>query len=460
MEFRAKAKLITCSLIDHIKEKKKEKSSESTPRFYIGTLLQGKNKIMLTEEYLKQPKKPVLIIQTLLEQSKPQNNERLKRRFTAQTKPKVAEENQAKNKPVLARGKPEPEEPPAFHLPPVKPSWRDQSPRDLIVLEEIVTEKGKQPPPPSHAHYHHLDKNFVRMLKEKQARAKVDAENAEIIASKLKSKKRDDLENMIIEKKMHLKCDEGRKWQEKVDLQKNLHTSSLATFWTNQKKLRNKINGHELNRQEEFSDEEVEEDSGTAQSFVYKQLADIKLKKAATRARLQEKQYNDAVTAQKNAEEAEQKKKELKRLAAAGEFQGYAQKVAEEKESRTNKGGEQEREEMRHKMKVFNETEDIQKGLLKDHCKGARRVQEGYAKAINEEFDYKQSKKRILCNAPVDKERGPEREVEWPYLTRQGNYMDTIKGAPLSQKRRQQSSNGLLSPQRLCLITECYTFRN
>lgn len=462
MEFRVKAKLITCSLIDHINGKKKEKFSECRQRFYIGASPQGKNMIVLTEETLKQPKKPVPLIQTLLEQSKPQNlqnNERLQRRFTAQIKPKVVEENQAKNKPVLRRGKPESEEPPAFHLPPVKASWRDQRPRDLIVLEE-VTEKCMQSPPPSHAHYHNLDKNFVRMLKKKQTRAKVDAQNAEMIASKLKCKKRDDLENMINEKKMHLKCDEGQKWQERVELQKKLLTNSLAAFWAKQKKVRNKINGYDLKTQEDFSDEEDGEDSGTAQDFVYKQLADIKMKKAATLARLQEKQYIDAVTAQKNAEEAEEKKKERKRVAAVGDFKDYIQKVAHERESKTKKGGLQEKEEMSHKMKVFDETEDIQKGLLRDHCKSARRIQDGYAKAINEEFAYKQSKKRILCNAPVDKERRPEREAEWPYFTQQGNYMDTIKGAPLSQKSKPQSSDRFFSPPRLCLTSECYTYRN
>lgn len=467
MELRVKAKLITCSLIEHLKEQKKEQSCQNRPYIPITTQSKGKSKITFTKETWKQPKQPVPVIRMLLEESRPQNTEarnlpstpRLARRFSAQSKPKVVEEKQVQHQIVLRRVKPEPMEP-DLHLAPLEPNRGHRRPSELIRLEDEYVEKGPKQRSPSHPHYHNLDKNFVRMLKEKQMRAKVDAENAEIIASKLKIKKKDDLENIINEKKMHSKCDEGQKWQEKVEHQQKRQTNSLATFWNEQNEVTNLINGQKLQTQEDFSNGGNEEESGTAQHFVYKQLADIKLKKAASLAKLQEKQYTDAVTAQRNVEEAEKKREESKRLAAVGEFKDHIQKVADEKERRSKTSGQQEKEEMSHKMKVFDETEDIQKCLMKEHCKSARRIQEGYAKAINEEFAYKQSKKRILCHAPIDGDHGPHKEMEWPYFTLQGNYKATISGAPLTQKRKPQSSNGFFSPQRLCLTSECYTFGN
>ena len=414
---------------------------------------------------------PPPLIQMLLEESKPQNNARfLRKRFPSQKRQRGYVDGKPKHSSALGTEKAEPDEPPALHLPPIQEGCEDSSPKVLIQPQEDKRKASRQtsaasPKTPPTTTHHLLDKNFVRMLKEKQIRAQVDAENAEMIALKLKCKKSHDLENMINEKKIHFKCDEGERWQEQVELHKKLATHSLATFWTKQNNIRNLISRQEAGKLQKkemdaFSYMENGQDPDSAQHFVYKQLAGIKLKKAASRAMLEEKQYIQAVTAQRNAEEANQKREEKRRLAAVGEFRDYIHKAHHEKEMGKKANRQLEKEEMSHKMKVFDEKDDIQKCLLREHDKGARAIQNEYAKVINEEFEYKQSKKRILCHAPIIRDPGPQRKAEWPYLTLQGNYMETITGAPLTHKRKPQSCTRMFLPQKLCLTTESYTFRN
>lgn len=459
MERLVKPKLITCSLLDQIKDKKKmEKSRQSRMYAHKEPLFAPENQ------------QPLPLIQMLLEESKPQNARLLRKRFTAQKRQKVSPEDKPKHRSMLRAENTEPDNAPDLHLPPIQDTLEDSSPKILIRPEEDNSEASSQytaaspPTPPPHTH-HYLDKNFVRMLKEKQIRALVDAENAEMIALKLKCKKSRDLENMINEKKMHFKCDEGERWQEQVELRQKLETNSLATFWAKQNKIRNLINRQEAGKQQKkekdgFSHMENGQDPDNAQHFVYKQLADIKIKKAASRALLEEKQYIEAVTTQRNAEDAKEKREEKRRLAAVGEFRDFIHKAHYEKETRKKANRQLEKEETSHKMKVFEEKDDVQKCLLREHHKGAREIQNEYAKVINDEFEYKQSKKRILCHAPIVRDAGPQRKAEWPYLTRQGNYMETITGAPLSHKRKPQSSSRMFLPQKLCLTTESYTCRN
>lgn len=412
---------------------------------------------------------PPPLIQRLLEESKPQYNARLlRKRFNTQKRQQAAIENKAKHKSVFQAENAEPDQPPALHLPPIRESLEDSSPTIFIQPEEDRTEASIHQPaappqtPPTTTH-HYLDKNFVRMLKEKQIRAHVDADNAGIIARKLICKKSHDLENMINEKKMHFKCDEGERWQGEVELRQKLGTNSLASFWEKQNKVRDLINSQEAGKQQKLEKDSLNyldngQDPGSAQHFVYKQLAGIKIKKAASRSLLEEKQYIEAVTAQKTSEEAKQRVEEKRRLATVGEFRDFIQKVHYEQELRQKANRQLEREEMSHKMKVFEEKDDVQKSLLREHHKDAREIQNEYAKAINEEFEYKQTKKRILCHAPIIRDPRPQREADWPYRTLQGNYMETITGAPLSHKRKPQSCSRMLLPQKLCLTTESYTF--
>lgn len=452
MERLTKPKLITCSLLDQIKDKKKmEKSRQSR------THAQKTNRPLFAPEN----QKPVPLIQMLLEESKPQHNVRLlRKRFTIQKRQKVSLENKLKHRSSPRAENVEPDEQPALHLPPIQDTLEDSSPKILIQPKEDNSPEASPPTPATPTH-HYLDKNFVRMLKEKQIRAQVDADNAEMIALKLKCKKSHDLENMINEKKMQFKCVEGERWQEQVELRKKLATNSLAAFWSKQNKTRNLINRQEAGKQQMretdgFSHMDNGHDLDNAQHFVYKQLADIKIKKAASRAMLEEKQYIEAVTVQRNAEEAEQKREEKRRLAAVGEFRDFIHKAHHEKEMSKKANRQLEKEEMSHRMKVFDEKDNIQKCLLREHHKCAREIQNEYAKIINEEFEYKQSKKRILCHAPIIRDPGPQREAEWPYLTRQGNYMETITGAPLYHKRKPQSCSRMCLPQKLCLTTESY----
>lgn len=460
MDRLVKPKLITCSLLDQIKDKKKMEKSR-----------QSRTHALRANEPLFAPEnqQPLPLIQLLLEESKPQYTTRfLRKRFNAQKRQKAVMENKAKHKSVLHVENAEPHQPPALHLPPIQESQEDSSLNILIQPEEDKTEASVHQPsalpqtPPASTH-HFLDKNFVRMLKEKQIRAQVDAENADMIARKLKCKKSHDLENMINEKKMHFKCDEGERWQGHVELRQKLETNSLASYWEKQNKVRDLISSQEAGKQQKLDKDNLKyldngQDPDSAQHFVYKQLAGIKIKKAASRALLEEKQYIEAVTTQRNNEEAKQKVEEKRRLAAVGEFRDFIQKVHHEQELRKKANRQLERDEMSHKMKVFEEKDDVQRCLLREHHKGAREIQNEYAKAINEEFEYKQTKKRILCHAPIIRDPRPQGEVEWPYLTLQGNYMETITGAPLSHKRKPQCCGRMLLPQRLCLTTESYTF--
>lgn len=413
---------------------------------------------------------PVPLIQMLLEETKPQNTARLlRKRFTAQKRQKVSLENKPRHKSTLRAETAESDDMSVLHLPPIQDTLEDSSPK--ILTQPEGNWKGSSqhsaaslltPATPTH---HYLDKNFVRMLKEKQIRAQVDAENAEMIALKLKCKKTSDLENIINEKKMHFKCDEGERWQEQVELRKKLATHSLATFWAKQNRVRNMINRQASGKQQQkekdgFSHIGNGQDPDNAQHFVYKQLADIKIKKAASRALLEEKQYIEAVTVQRNAEEAKHNREEKRRLAAVGEFTDFIHKAQHEQEIRKKANRQLEKEEMSHKMKVFNEKDNVQKCLLREHHKGAREIQNEYAKVINEDFEYKQSKKRILCHAPIVRDPVPQRKAEWPYLTLQGNYMETITGAPLYHKRQAQTCSRMFLPRKLCLTTESFAFRN
>lgn len=447
MERPVKAKLITCSLLDEIKEKKKMEKSH-----------QSRQHAQKASEPLFAPEnqRPPPLIQRLLEETKPPNNARLlRKRFTAQKRQKVCVEIQPKDQPCA-----ESDEPPALRLPPIRD---DSSPEARTHPEEsskrysVGSAQRAAPPPPTH---HFLDKNFVRMLKEKQIRAQVDAENAEMIALKLKCKKSHDLENMINEKRMHFKCDEGQRWQEQVELRKKLATNSLAAFWAKQNKVRNQIHRQEAGQPPPKGDGHGEngQDPDDAQHFVYKQLADIKLKKAASRALLEEKQYMEAVTAQSNAEDAKQRREEKSRLTAVGAFRDFIHQAHREQDMRKKTNRQLEKDEMLHKMQVFEEKDNVQKSLLREHHRGAREIQDEYAKAINEEFEYKQAKKRILCHAPTGRDSGPQRAAEWPYLTLQGNYMETITGAPLCHKRKPQTGSRF-PPIKLCPTSDSYTFR-
>lgn len=458
MERPVKPKLITCSLLDEIKDKKTMEKSH-----------QSRLHAQKASEPLFAPEnqQPLPLIQRLLEETKPHNNARLlRKRFSAQKRQKVCLEHKPKHK--LCAENDEPDGPPALHLPPIQDTLEDSSPKTLMHPEEASTQHSvastQTAPPPTPTH-HFLDKNFVRMLKEKQIRAQVDADNAEMIALKLQCKKGHDLENMINEKMMHFKCDEGEKWQEQVELRKKLATNSLAAFWAKQNKVRNLINRQEAGKQQKkekdrFSHMENGQDPDNAQHFVYKQLADIKIKKAASRALLEEKRYIEAVTAQGNAEEAKQRREEKRRLTAIGAFRDFIHQAHHQREMRKKTNRQMEKDEMLHKMKVFEEKDNVQKCLLREHHKGAREIQDEYAKAINEEFEYKQAKKRILCHAPIVRDPGPQREAEWPYLTLQGNYMETITGARLCHKRKPQTCSRMFLPQKLCLTSESYTFFN
>lgn len=362
--------LIICSLLEQLRKDKP----------------QVKNK---NEEGLKQPRQPVS--QIIREKLRPQNNEvkkcedkarLLERRFAAQMRSKVVEDNQPKNKIVLPEEKIEPKAAPVVHLPTIQASQEDSSSTEFSMLDEETMERSSPQQPPSYTHHDKLDKNFVRMLKEKEMRVKVDAENVEMIDLKMKCKKMD-----ILKKKMDFKSDEGQRWQE--ELQPKLGSNSLATFCEEQKQQSKLTNEQEFQKQEDFSDEEDGLDPGMAQYLVFKQLADIKIRKAASRA-MQEKRDIEAVTAQRKAEEAKQRCKERSRLAAVREVNNYNLKVIQEKELRRKANRELELEERRHKMKVFKETEDIQKCLLREHYKDAREIQDRYAKAINDEFAHRE----------------------------------------------------------------------
>lgn len=457
MERPVKPKLITCSLIDQIKDKKTlEKSRQSRTHALRAT----------EPMFAPENQRPPPLMQMVLEETKPQNNARLlHKRFTAQKRQKALLEAKPKHRgaPCAENAKPDK---PALHLPPIQDSLKDPSPRILIQAEDRMVESSSQclaasPLTPATTTHHFLDKNFVRMLKEKQIRAQVDAENAERIALKLKYKKSHDLENMINEKKMQFKCDEGEKWQEQVELQKKLRPTLWLHFGPSKTKSGTTGKRQESSRRTKRTDSATwttGQDPDSAQHFVYKQLADIKIKKAASRALLEEKQYVEAVTAQRIAEEAKQKREEQRRLEAVREFRDFIYKFHHEKDVVQKANRQLEKDEMSHKMQVFDQKDDIQKGLLREYHRGAREIQNEYAKVINEEFEYKQAKKRILCHAPIDRDPRPQREVEWPYLTLQDNYTETITGVPLYHKRKPQTCSGMFLPQKLCLTTEGYTF--
>lgn len=448
MEQLAKPKLITCSLLDQIKDKKKAEK----PRPGRTCAPQGNEPMFAPDT-----QQPVPLIQMLLEESKPHNSRFLRKRFSAQTKEKVYLESKPKHRGGAENA--EPAEPPALRLPPIQDPLEETIPKIQMRPEEGKREASRQrsaatsPTPTSSAH-HHLDKNFVRMLKEKQLRALMDAENAEMIALKLQCQKSHDLENMLHEKKMQIKCSEGEKWQQQVERRKKLATHSLTTFWEKQNKVNNLINLQESGQQDTFRHMDFGVPD-SAQHFVYKQLADIKLKNAVSRAMLEEKQCMEVLMGQKNAEEAKNRSEEKKRLTAIGEIRDFIQKTSHEKEMSRAANRQMEKQEMSHKMKVFDEKNDIQRCLLKEHHKSAREVQNVYAKVINEDFEYKQSKKRILCHAPI---RDPGlRDVEWPFLTLQGNYMETLTGAHLIHKRKTPFCG---RRQKLCLTTESYNLRH
>lgn len=354
--------LIICSLLEQLRKDKHQDKTKNV------------------KEGLKQPRQPVSQISP--EKLRPPNNEvkkcenqprLLERRFAAQMRPKVVEDYQPKNKIVLQEEKIESNEAPVVHLPSIQASQEDSSSMELSVLDEETMERSSPQQPPSYTHHDKLDKNFVRMLKEKEMRVKVDAENAEMIDMKMKCKKM----------KMDFKFDEGQRWRE--DLQPERGSNSPATCSEEQKQQSKWRNEQGFQKQEDVSHEEDGLDPGMAQYLVFKQLADINIRKAASRA-MQEKRNIEAVTAQRKAEEAKERSKERSRLAAVREVNNYNLKVIHEKELRRKANRELELEERRHKMKVFQETDDIQNCLLREHYKDAREIQNRYAKAINDEF--------------------------------------------------------------------------
>lgn len=431
MEPRSKPKLTTYNSVDRIKEEKEaERSVRKRPE-----------KARFASDLPKRSKQPDPLLEKLLEEAKPPRL--LKRRFEAQGRQKEPEGNRPQNRAPLLPEEPEPED---SRLPPV----RGPPPEDPC-------------PGPSHAYHPNLDKNFVRMLKEKQTRAQVDAENVEMIDLKLRRKKQEDMENVIKEKKMLFKCADGQRWQEEVKRQKSLRTCSLATFWAEQKEVDGLIKGRGFGKlkREEWDGVELrknKEAPPTAERAAYEQLAALKMRKAASLAMLEEKQIKETVAARREAEEAHRRDEERRRQAAVEEFMEYNRKAIREKEQRRREKREQEREEALRQVEVVNQKGDIEKRLLTAHYRGAQEIQDDYAKVIDEDFLYEHSKTRILCNVPITRDDGPREQTEWPYLTSQGNYMETLTGARLYHKGQPLPCSRPFPRQQLCFTSEGFEF--